>query len=273
MIRSLTFFLVFLCTPVISFAQNRVDPLIEALRLEEIITVMRQEGLSYGDELADDMFPGRGTGPDWQATVSGIYETERMMTTIATTLEVEMEGVEIEPLVTFFQSDLGKKIIGLELSAREAFLDESVEEAANDRFRMLEQDGDARLDLIKEFSRTNDLIDSNVVGAMNSNYAFFIGLIDAGGFPNQLTEEQILTDVWEQEPEIRENTTEWLYSYQLLAYQPLTDDELQAYVEFSTSEEAQAMNRALFVGFDMMFTNISRALGTSVGIYMGGQEL
>ncbi|WP_208354151.1 DUF2059 domain-containing protein [Pseudaestuariivita rosea] len=272
MFRFLVCGILMLFLPMTVFAQNRVDPLVELMKLDEIIAIMREEGLSYGDDLAEDMFAGP-VSSGWPQTVSGIYDAERMRTTLISTFDTEMEGVDLAPLETFFASDLGQKIIRLELSAREAFLEDGVEEAANERFRQLDEEDDARLALIKEFARANDLIDSNVVGAMNSNYAFFVGLIDSGQTQMGMTEDQILSDVWQQEPEIRANTTEWLYSYQLLAYQPLNDEELQAYLDFSRTDEAQAMNRALFAAFDLMFKDISRALGMSVGQYMGGQEL
>ena len=34
---------------------------------------MRAEGVDYGKQLQDEMFPGRG-GPDWEASVARIYD-------------------------------------------------------------------------------------------------------------------------------------------------------------------------------------------------------
>ena len=272
MLRAAVLIVLLAFAPLTAAAQNRTAPLVEALQLEEILRIMREEGLGYGEELAEDMFPGRG-GSVWSDTVSQIYDFEAMRDTMVTAFEAEMEDVDIEPLTEFFTSDLGRQIIALEVSAREAFLDDTIEEASNARAAQLQEQDDPRYQLVREFIDANDLVETNVVGALNSNYAFYLGLIDGGSFPYELTEDQIIADVWGQENEIRDNTTEWLYSYLLLAYQPLDDDELQRYLELSQTEEGQAMNRALFAGFDLMFVKISRALGLSVSRYMGGEEL
>ena len=116
-------------------------------------------------------------------------------------------------------------------------------------------------------------MENNVVGAMNSNYAFYAGLADGGAFPEDLTEEEILTDVWSQEEMIREDTSEWLYSYLSLAYRPLTEEDLAAYVAFSETEAGGALNRALFASFDEMFVAQSLALGLSAARFMAAQEL
>ena len=128
-------------------------------------------------------------------------------------------------------------------------------------------------DLVTQFIDANDLIETNVVGAMNSNYAFYQGLLAGGAFPYELTEEQVLADVWGQEPEIRQNTTEWLYSFFILAYQPLPQEDLETYIAFSETEAGAALNDALFAAFDGMFEDISQALGLAASRYMGGQDL
>ncbi len=270
--RAAALILVLLLLPLTAAAQNRTAPLVEALQLEEILRIMREEGLGYGESLADDMFPGRG-GAAWAETVSQIYDLDTMRQTMITAFEAEMEEVDIAPLTAFFGSGLGREIIALEVSAREAFLDDAIEEASNARAAQMADDDDPRYLLVREFIEANALIETNVVGALNSNYAFYLGLVDGGSFPYELTEDQILADVWGQEPEIRDNTTEWLFSYLLMAYQPLEDAELQRYLELSQTDEGQAMNRALFAGFDLMFNQISRALGLSVSRYLGGEEL
>jgi len=127
--------------------------------------------------------------------------------------------------------------------------------------------------MVEQFVDANDLVETNVVGAMNANFAFYLGLLDGGAFPQELTVDQILADVWSQEDDIRKNTYEWVYSYLLLAYQPLSDADLQTYIAFSESDEGQAMNTALFAAFDEMYEGISRALGLASSEYMSGQDL
>lgn len=249
-----------------------VEALYEVMGMDRIIAIMREEGLSYGAEMATDFLNGAG-GPDWERTVDRIYDTEKMARTLKDGFGAALEGTDTDALVAFFRSDTGAEIIALEISAREALLDEAVEDASVTQLEAAQAGNDPRLALIRNYIDTNDLIESNVVGALNSNYAFYTGLADGGAFPFELTEQQIISDVWGQEAEIRAETTEWIQSYLLMAYQPLSDDQIEAYIDLSRTPEGSALNRALFDGFNDMFTQISRSLGLAASIYMGGQEL
>ena len=108
---------------------------------------------------------------------------------------------------------------------------------------------------------------------MNSNYAFYIGLLDGNAFPRRLSENEVLADVWSQEDEIRDDTTEWVYSYLLMAYQPLSDEDLEVYTAMSRTEEGRALNRALFAAFDDVFVDISRNLGIAAARFISGQDI
>jgi len=134
-------------------------------------------------------------------------------------------------------------------------------------------DNDPRIGQLAEFIAANDLLESNVVGALNANFAFYLGLSDGGAFPNPLSQDQMLSEVWSQEGVIREDIEEWLFSFLSLAYQPLSDADLQAYIDISNTPEGQAMNQALFVAFDGIFDEISRELGLAVAQVMAGQDL
>ena len=59
----------------------------------------------------------------------------------------------------------------------------------------------------------------------------------------------------------------------MLAYQPLSDQELDAYIAFSTTPAGQKANRAVFAAFDAMFVQVSKELGQSAGRLMAGQDI
>jgi len=176
-------------------------------------------------------------------------------------------------MLAFFTSEPGRTIVSLEVSAREALLDDAVEEAAKEAASIALADDAPRMALIQEYAEVNSLVETNVVGALNANYAFFSGLMEGGSFPQSMSEDEILADVWSQEPDIRANTTEWINSFLFMAYQPLSDDDLQAYIAFSQSEAGQEVNEALFAAFDAMFIDISRNLGRASARFMTRQEL
>ncbi len=249
-----------------------IQDLAQALAIPEIIQVMREEGIDFGDELADDMFPGRG-GDEWQGLLNAIYDADRMREVTMEGFANALEGADTAPLTAFFLSPLGQQIIALEISARRAIIDDEVDEANKAHVVELIRADDPRIDLIREFIEVNNLLESNIVGAMNSNFAFLTGLVDEGAYPGTRTEEQMLSDVWGQEESIRLDTAEWLYAFFSMAYSPLSDDELNAYIEISKTPEGQALNNALFAGFDEMFEGISHALGLAAAQMMAGEDL
>ena len=251
---------------------EEVQGLFDAMGLPELVEVMRQEGLAYGEDIARDMLGG-ASAPDWQARVGAIYDTDLMERSLLTGLQSELAEAEIGPVVAFFESETGQEIIGLELAARRAMLDDAVEEAAREAAAIAMADETDRHALIEAYAEANDLIETNVVGALNANLAFYQGLAMGGALPADLTEDQILRDVWAQEPEIRVSTTEWVYGFLTLAYEPLEDAELTAYTEFSLTPEGRVLNRALFAAFDGLFNDISRALGLEVAQELSSARL
>ena len=251
---------------------EQIATLADALGLPEIIAVMRAEGLVNGMELADEMFPTRG-GESWTTMVEVIYDVDWMTDAVWTSFAAELEGTDVAPLIAFFDEPAGRRIVGLEVSARQALLDDEVEAASKDRVLELSADADPLLDQLEIFIQANDLLEYNVVGAMNSNYAFYTGLQDGGAFDETLTEEQILTDVWSQEEVIRADTEEWLYAFLAMAYEPLDEAELDGYIAMSETPEGQALNRALFVAFDKLFVKISHSLGRSAATFVVGEDL
>lgn len=258
--------------PVQAQVPDNITQLAEVLGLDAVIDVMQEEGIGYGDEMALEMFP-RQAGPRWHEMVEVIYDRQAMEDIVMVALADGFENIDTAPLTTFFSSDLGRRIVRLEIGARQALMDETIEEVAKENVERMIDDDDPRLVMIEEFIEVNDLLDANVVGALNANYAFYLGLVDGGGFPEPVAQDQILEDVWGQEQEIRDDTTEWLYSYLSMAYQPLSDDDLQAYIALSRREDGKTLNQILFDGFDEMFVGISRALGIAAGQMMSGKDI
>lgn len=253
-------------------SDETAQAMFQALGLPDMIGIMREEGIVYGAEIGADLFDGRVTG-EWTQLVSDIYDADRMGAQVLAVLQDEISPQNAESIIAFFTSEPGETIISLEVAARRALLDDDLEEAASEAAALASADETPRYQLIEQFVDANDLVETNVVGAMNSNYAFYRGLVDGGALGQQLTDDQILADVWGQEPEIRQNTTEWVYTFLLLAYQPLDDSDLETYIAFSETEAGQDLNQALFTSFDGVFESISRALGLGSARFMVAEDI
>ena len=261
-----------LALPSVALAEGDASDLFRALGMPQIIEVMREEGVDYGETIRADLLQGEG-GAGWSALVSGIYDAQAMERQMLDGFARRLDGVTLDPLLDFFQSDRGQRIVDLEVGARRAFLDKEVEEAAGDAATSLRADSPERFALLTAFVEANDLVESNVMGAMNSNYAFYMGLMEGDAFDDGMTEDQILADVWAQEQDIRTDTEEWVYSYLSLAYAPLSDEDIEAYIALSGTEEGRALNRALFGAFDDLFVDISRRLGQGAARFLEGEDI
>lgn len=246
------------------------NDLLKALGVPQIIEIMRDEGIEYGDTLAADMIPGGGT-ENWSSTVARIYDEDRMLATVEEVFSAEFGDTDPAALLEFFESETGQQIVSLELSARNAMREDEIEDAARAAFNDLDGTTSGPLAAISEFVATNDLVEANLVGALNANYMFYLGLVDGGAL--RMSESEILTEVWSSEEETRADTREWVYAFLLMAYRPLADGVVEEYTELSRTDAGRALNRALFAGFNRMYDDISYALGMAVARQMQVQEL
>ena len=253
-------------------AHDDIARLAQALKLRETVAIMRDEGLEYGDEIARAMFPSRADG-QWRAEVARLNDEAWMLDTVMEGFRRVLQGVDVAPLLDFFESPLGARIVGLEISARVALNDDAIEAANTELVNQRVAANDSRIAQIRAFIEANDLIEMNVAGTLNSDYAFYLGLQDGGAFDPPKTESEILSEVWSGEPSIRSDTTDWLLGFLYLAYSPLSDEELQSYTDLSLTPAGVKMNAALFAGFDAMFEEISSGLGRAAGRLMSSDEL
>ena len=258
-----------------SVATSRVLQLSSTLQIDGVLSVMRAEGADYGKTLAEEMFSGKG-GAAWNKVVDGIYDENTMKALFDKSLVAELGAADpatLKVIEDFFGSDRGQRILSLEIEARRALLDPDTEDAAKVNLEKLTAKGDPRLDLIRKFAEANDLIEMNVAGALNANLAFFKGLAASSAVADEMTEDQMLQDVWSQEPTIRSETETWLYPYLALAYQPLSDDDLRAYLAFSELDEGKVINAAVFAAFNVLFVDISGKLGRAAAKQLHGEDI
>jgi len=255
-------------------AETRMANLVQALELDRLVAVLSREGLKYGDDLEDELFGGAG-GARWDGIVATVHDQARMKRLLVDRLTADLaaQDAAVAKMTDFVASDLGKRIIGLELSAREALLDDPVRDAAEIAWQDMLDEKDRRIDLIRRFSDVNDLIEMNVAGGMNSNLAFFKGMVAGGATDPALSESEMMADLWAQEPQIRQDTEDWLFPYLAMAYQPLSDADLTAYIDFSATAEGRMLNAALFAAFDVLFVAVSEELGFAAARFAQGEDL
>lgn len=273
-------------TAPIAWAETKVAPieamqgeaavlaLSETLNIGPLFDVLHEEGKSYGKALEEDMFPGGG-GPGWIATVEAIYDTATLRARFDAALVAELssDSAAVADMVAFFGSDRGQRILKLEIEARRALLDTAVEEGAQVTADKMRAARDPRVGQVTRLAEAGDLIEMNVAGALSGNLAFLQGMAQEGIYGEEVDQDQMMSDVWGQEEQIRADTTTWLYPFLLLAYEPLSDADLEAYIKFSESASGHRLNAALFTAFDTVFKQVSYDLGRAAGRAMQGSDI
>ena len=251
-----------------------VQDLADALQLDALFEVLREEGIAQGTTLEADMFPGSG-GLQWVGTVSAIYDVPRLQSRFESALEAELseDPEALAEILAFYHSDLGERVVGLEIEARRAFLDTASEEAARVAADNRFAERDPMVPLLRRFIEAADLIEMNVAGALSGNLAFLTAMAETGVYGDAMPADRLMEEVWGQEDQIRDDTTSWLYAYLGLAYTPLTEAELEAYVDFMESPAGKRVNAALFTAFDQVFRGVSQDLGRAAGLAMLGTDI
>lgn len=266
-----------LCHATLAEAQPRADSqrLWQVLQLDALMQLMAAEALAEAETMEQGSFPRGGDGL-WLDVVAEIHDPATLESLFREGVSGAVEAVdpqELDQALDFYATALGQRVIGLELSAREVVLDPAAEEDAESDFAFAQASDHPRVDQIQRFIESGDLLDLNVAGAMNAALAFSFGYEEAGGYQMPMSEQQLLADVWGQEAQIREDVESWMLSYLFLAYSPLSDADLEAYIRFQASDAGHALSRVLSAGFDRLFTETSHNMGFAFATQMRGREL
>ncbi|MFV0336585.1 MAG: hypothetical protein ACK5JR_21265 [Tropicimonas sp.] len=253
-------------------ARERVAPLMEALGAGPLLEIVREEGLANGEKLGREMFAG-AEAERWAHAVSRIYDIDRMAEILLDGLATDIDPDHLDPLLEFFGSALGRRIVALEIAARRALLEPEVKAASGDYLMRLRAEGGERLALLEQFADRNDLVDANVSAALNANLAFFSGLRgeDAPGL--RWGEGEVLRDIWQQEEAIRDEIAQWVMTYLSMAFQPLSNDELKTYIAFTGTAAGRGFNTGLFVSFNALFQWTSNQMGQAAAGFLRGETL
>lgn len=243
-------------------------------RQAETLDLMRQEGIAQGKVLGADLF-GSAENREWLLALDRVYDTSRMAKVYDAALSqvLARDPQLVDDVTPFLGGDLGARILALELEARRTTLDEIALEAAREVLAEIEQTDKNRRAQIERLVVAADLMESNVMAGLNGNVAFYRAMAAAGAPGATTNEAEMLAQVWAQEAEIRASTADFLYPLMALAYAPLTEADLQSYVDFSESPPGRRFNAAMNEAFAPVMIDLSRALGAEAGRMLSGQVL
>ncbi len=250
-------------------ASEHVERLLLAMRLSDFLEILSDEGRAQGQSVNEAMLDGAG-GPYFESQIKELYDPVWMFEQMSNSVERNMSEAQLEQAAIFFESDLGQTIISLENSARRALSDETIKEMARAAYDQTDRE-DSFFRLVEEYVQVNDLIEQNVRGTISADFSFYRGL--ATGQGTFADEEAWLAELLSQREETKKETTDWMYSFLLMAYQPLSEAQMRKNIAFSRTETGRALNKALFEGFDQMINGISFQLGEAVAQAMQASDL
>lgn len=267
--RAVLIGLVVLMFTALPMRADDIDRLMTALHFEEIVEIMRAEGLRYGGDVGDEMLSPVERAR-WDRVVGRVYDMDQMLTQVQSRFAEAMQGVDATALLAFFEGQ-GAEIVALEIAGRRALLDEETESAAEASYAELAAADAPIIARVATLIADSDLIERNVAGALNANLEFYRGLADGGGLT--LSEADMLAEIWSQEEVMRAETRSWVQAYLTMAYKPLPEESLDAYIALYRSAEGRQLNHALFVAFDAMYAVLSYQLGLAAALTMEGEDL
>ncbi|WEF23108.1 hypothetical protein [Paracoccus sp. S3-43] len=255
--------------------QQMAEVVWNVMRMDGLMPILRDEAVAQGEEMAADLFPRGGTGL-WRDRVRAIHDPARAK-------ELFLQGVaaalprtnlaEVGDGLVFYRTVFGQRMLALENAARVRMRDPAVEAAARDAFAQAVRRRDPRAVRIARLIRAADLIEPNVVGALNGGVAFSKGFQAGGGFAMPLTDSEIVREAWAKEPRIRADTEAWIGAYLFLAYGVLGDAELDRYTAYAGSAGGLALSRLMFAGFDAMISATSHDMGLAAAAELRGRQL
>lgn len=236
-----------------------VDRLIDAMGVPELIVAFTAEGVEAGQSIDEAFLDGQG-GDIWADTVRRLYDPQRMEAELRAAMAEDLDPDAAEQALLFFESDLGARIIDLEIQARQAFLDDTVEETAKAA-------PTAQADAVTEYLVARDLIERNTDVGVAAQAAFLDGLAEASGRLDDAPDMDRLR------AQILADTESWLRGYNALVQSAMTEDEIAIYTAFWDTEVGKAVDDALFRAFGQSYTTLSYGLGQAAGRLLPQNEL
>ena len=246
-----------------------VQPLYDALRLDEIADIIHQEGIEQIDVYAEN-YVGPRSAAQFSQQAQGIFARTDIQSTLFGGLET-LDPDHMAAALDFFTSAQGALFAELETTARVAISDDAVEEQAKAMAADARDSDPARIALLEAAIEVLDMVEFNIQAAQESQYSFLIELAQAGVI--DFSQGEILALIAEDQGELITMVQEWLLAFTYMAYSPVSDAELQGYIDFQSSDAGQALNTALFDAFRTMDVEQSQQMGQLVAGFMAAQEL
>lgn len=243
-----------------------VDParVEEALRLDLLARVLAAEIAAAGDPLRP-LSPGV-RDPRWQAIAARIAPPQRILAGLRAgvaeglaALHQPAQRAAVAEALSFWETPLGRRVVLLELAAREAMIAPGFEASARADFAGAAARNHPRAGQVQALVAAGDLVEPAVAAALNMAVALLEGVAQAERRP--VDPEALLRRVWAQEPAIRADQSGWIEALLHVATGPLSDAEMALLVRAAGQPGHHRLNAVLQQAASGVFAEIARDLG------------
>jgi hypothetical protein len=267
--KTMLWMLVLLMLPVIAQAQNQ-NELIQSLYIKSgIDRQVRQLPILIRSSVVqamekDDRINGlpRRTKTAISGSVQESFSPERIKKTIINEVKASMTVKELDNVLHWLDSPLGKKCTRLEDAASTPEIFSDVKKFA----ARLEQapPADRRLNILRRLDAAVKATETNVEIAMNTQLAVAYAVVQSLPREQQGSLKDIATQLKKNRPQIEAVMKSQTLLFGLYIYRDLTNAELEKYIRFAVSPCGTKYHAATISGFKKALLDGSLKWGRSI---------
>lgn len=241
-----------------ALADRESDQLFDAMGIPALIVAFAEDGRE-SIPVIDSGFLGGNGGAILAETGEQLYDPARLDAELRASFARLVDPQQARQATVFFESDQGQRIVALEVEARQAMVDDAVEDAAKAASETADEE-------VLQLITVRDLVEVNTDIAIAARLAFFEGFLSAApGAENP--------DVEAQRGIVTEDTRAWITGYYMLVASALEDNDLDTYIAFWETDVGQGIDAALSDAFEESYVALSYGLGQVVGRLMPQNDL
>lgn len=254
------------------------DRIVAAMQVDRLAEVLAAEIAVSGDPFRPDTSPHASPDEGWGVIVERVAPAAAIRKGLRDGIARGVEGLRdpaeraaVAEALGFWEGELGRRVVLLEIGAREAIASPDIEATARESFAAAVARDDPRAAQVRELMQAADLVEPAVAASLNIAVATLQGAQEAaqGGARNS----SILSDAWAQEPEIRADQTGWIEALVFMASAPLSDAEMTRLIEASGRPGNRRLGAILNEAATGTFVGIARDLGRASVLRLQGERL
>ena len=257
---------VFAVTPVTAPAQTvapmTTEELMQATALDQLFSTFA-ETIAASPEQQGMPLPD-GFAETWKATSFAVFKADAMHDALAKAFADRFDDAELSELAVFYRSDFGKHVSEIEAAIQAMGVEEQL--AARDEGFAILDDADPDSRRIKQIDEITVLVSADVGRTMlgQAMRAMMVSMAMAASGDIEVPWDQIDAQLATMLPGLEQEVEATQRALMAYAYDALSDDELDRYIEFLRTDVAK---------------KFYAVLGYSVGVIMEktmskfGQEL